>query len=95
MGFPLPVPASVNNTSRNNKWSGGVVGTTSATVPPATLTAVNGANALCVREFGADWRVAEFHDGYGWYFQAFGGVGDPTKRFWVHIKDQPNATCWH
>jgi hypothetical protein len=94
-GFPLPLPASVNNTSYYNKWSGGVVGTTSAKVPPKTLAGANGANDLCVKEFGADWRVAEFHDGWGWYFQAYGGVGDPLSRFWVHINDQPGATCWH
>jgi hypothetical protein len=92
VGFPLPRPASVNDTSPYNRWSGGVVGTTSSTVPPTTLV---GANTLCAKEFGADWRVAEFHDGWGWYFQAYGGVGDPTKRFWVHINDQPGATCWH
>jgi hypothetical protein len=90
-GFPLPVPVSVNDTSQYNKWSGGIVGTTSATVPPATLLAADG---LCTLEFGTDWRVAEFHDGWGWYFQAYGGVGDPTKRFWIHINDQPGATCW-
>lgn len=92
-GFPLPVPISVDNTKPNNRWSGGVVGTTAATVPPTTLTGPNGANAVCEKQFGPDWRVAQFHDGAGWYFQAYGGVGDPTKRFWVHIKDQPGI-CW-
>jgi hypothetical protein len=91
-GFPLPLPASVNNTRLHNKWSGGVVGTTSATVPPTTLA---DADALCVQEFGEDWRVAEFHDGWGWSFQAYGGVSDPSSRFWVHIDDQPDGTCWH
>jgi hypothetical protein len=86
-GFPLPIPAGE---SRYN-WSGGVVGTTRATVPPKTLA---GANALCAKEFGAAWRVAEFHDGGDLYFQANGSVGDPSKRFWVHINDQPGATCW-
>jgi hypothetical protein len=90
-GFPLPLPASVNNSNQYYKWSGGVVGTTSATVPPATLAA---ANTLCVQAFGADWRVAEFHDGWGWHFQAFGGVGNPAQSFWIHINDQPGATCW-
>ncbi|MES1245726.1 MAG: hypothetical protein ABUT39_29235 [Acidobacteriota bacterium] len=90
-GFPLPVPATVNNSDQYHRWSGGVVGTTGATVPPATLTA---ANDLCTKQFGADWRVAEFHDGWGWYFQAYGGVGDPSKRFWVHINDQPKGRCW-
>jgi hypothetical protein len=91
-GFPLPVPAEVNNSDLYHKWSGGVVGTTVPTVPPATLTA---ANALCAKAFGRAWRVAEFHDGWGWHFQAFGGVGAPGQNFWVHIDDQPGATCWH
>lgn len=91
-GFPLPLPAGVINTDKYDLWSGGVIGTTIPTVPPATLVA---ANALCAKAFGANWRVAEFHDGWGWGFQAYGGLGDPTKHFWVHIKDQPGATCWH
>lgn len=91
-GFPLPLPPSVDNSNQYYRWSGGIIGTTAATVPPPTLAAVN---ALCAQTFGADWRVAEHHDGWGWHFQAYGGVGDPAKRFWVHINDQPGATCWH
>ncbi|MFY9820544.1 MAG: hypothetical protein WAM82_04130 [Thermoanaerobaculia bacterium] len=91
-GFPLPPPASVDLTSIYHQWSGGVVGTTSAIVPPTTLAA---ANALCAQEFGEDWRVAEFHDGWGWYFQTYGGIGNGSSRFWVDIDDQPGATCWH
>lgn len=90
-GFPLPRPAGVSGANQNNLWSGGVVGTTGATVPPATLAA---ADAQCASVFGAGWRVAEFHDGWGWGFQAYGGVGSPASRFWVHINDQPGGTCW-
>jgi hypothetical protein len=86
----FPPPASVDNSSVYNRWSGGVVATTAPTVPPTNLTA---ADALCAKEFGSGWRVAEFHDGWGWAFQAYGGIGDPQARFWVHIKDQP-AHCW-
>jgi hypothetical protein len=91
-GFPLAVPMSVDNSNIYHKWAGGVVGTTKPKVPPATRAA---ANALCVQEFGPGWRVAEHHDGWGWHFQAFGGVGNPAQRFWVDINDQPGATCWH
>ncbi|HKV11307.1 MAG TPA: flagellar hook-length control protein [Thermoanaerobaculia bacterium] len=92
-GFPLPAPASVTqaNLGQNYRWSGGVIGTTKATVPPPTLAA---ADALCAQEFGAGWRVAEFHDGWGWNFQAYGSVGNPLQRFWVHINDQPGGRCW-
>lgn len=92
-GFPLPNPATVAsaNPDRYYRWSGGVIATTKPTVPPSTLAA---ANALCVQEFGAGWRVAEHHDGWGWNFQAYGGVGNPVRRFWIHIDDQPGALCW-
>src|ERR1700674_2714212 len=89
-GFPLPLPAGVDNTDRYHQWSGGIVGTTEATVPPTERAA---ANALCVEKFGEGWRVAEFHDGWGWHFQASGSVGDSHGRFWVDVNDQP-ATCW-
>lgn len=91
-GFPLPLPTGVNNSNQYYKWAGGVVATTAPVVPPPTLVA---ANAACAAQFGTDWRVAEFHDGWGWAFQAYGGVGDPSKRFWVHINNQPGATCWN
>lgn len=91
-GFPLPLPSTVNNSDQYYRWSGGVIATTAPLVPPATLAA---ANNVCSTQFGADWRVAEFHDGWGWAFQAYGGVGNPSDRFWVHINDQPNAICWH
>jgi len=90
-GFPLPLPATVVNSNQYYKWSFGVIGTTGDTVPPPTLAL---ANSRCVQVFGANWRVAEFHDGWGWNFQAYGGVGAPAKRFWVHINGQPGATCW-
>ena len=89
-GFPLPKPATVDASSRYNRWSGGVIGTTQATVPPKTLQE---AHALCEQEFGEHWRVAEHHDGWGWAFQAYGGVGDPNSRFWMDINDT-NGTCW-
>ena len=89
-GFPLPLPAGVDNTDIYHQWSGGIVGITEATVPPTDRAA---ANALCAEKFGEGWRVAEFHDGWGWHFQASGSVGDSHGRFWVDINDQP-STCW-
>jgi hypothetical protein len=90
-GFPLPVPVGMNNSDQYNRWAGGVIATTAPMVPPATLAA---ANAVCATTFGANWRLAEFHDGWGWAFRAYGGVGDPNQRVWLDINDQPGATCW-
>lgn len=89
-GFPLPPPAGFNNSDAYNKWVGGIIATTAPAAAPSTLTA---ANAACATAFGSDWRVAEFHDGEGWAFWAYGGVGNPSGRFRVHINDQP-ANCW-
>lgn len=89
-GFPLPPPAGFNNNDQYNKWAGGIIATTAPVAAPATL---GDANKACATAFGADWRVAEFHDGWGWAFWAYGASGDPSKRFRVHVNDQP-ANCW-
>ena len=91
-GFPLPLPAGLNNSDQYNKWAGGVIATTAPTAAPATVTA---ADAACVAAFGTDWRLAEFHDGWGWHFRAYGGVGNPTGKVWAHVNDQPAGTCFH
>jgi hypothetical protein len=91
-------------TSQNNMWAGGVVATTQPiagnqfthisllTTPPSD------ANSFCALQFGPGWRVAEFHDGWGWNFQAYGGTVSapavPSTHFWVHINDQQSANCW-
>jgi hypothetical protein len=90
-----PQPTSIVS-SPTNQWSGGLVGTT----PPYqgnSFKTLQDANNACIKEFNdKSWRVAEFHDGWGWNFQAYGNVGtSKPNRFWVHINDQtPAATCW-
>lgn len=92
--YGLPEPVSSPGINQYYTWSGGVVATTPPVAPAldgiATLT---DADALCAAEFGADFRAAEFHEGWGWNFLAYGNVGD-DPRFWVNIDDQANATCW-
>jgi hypothetical protein len=90
-GFPLLVPTGVDNSNQYHRWAGGVVQTTRPVAPPGLLAV---ADAFCAKEFGVGWRVAEFHDGWGWHFQAAKGGSDLAPRFWVHINDQPGATCW-
>ena len=93
-GFPLPVGLPVPN--EYNRWSGGVV----ATTPPHAGTFKDSAavTAYCKATFGDGWRVAEFHDGVYWNFQAYGGTVSaptvPSTRFWVHINDQKDGNCW-
>jgi hypothetical protein len=89
-----PQPTSTIVPNQNDQWSGGLVGTT----PPYagnSFPKLYDANQACRGEFkNSGWRVAEFHDGGGSNFQAYGNVGTKDKRFWVDINDQPGATCW-
>jgi Concanavalin A-like lectin/glucanases superfamily len=93
----FPLPAGVNNSNQYSLWSGGVVATT-APVAGNTFAHSTDATNYCVAQFGPTWRVAEFHDGAGWNFQAYGGTVSaptvPSTRFWAHINDQPAANCW-
>ncbi len=79
-----------------DKWSGGIIGTTSPMAAPDKLSI---ANAACTAEFGPGWRVAEHHDAHpgssGWAFSAYGNVGTQGKRFWTDIRNQPNGICWN
>lgn len=93
----LPKPASVTIPNKYHKWSGNIVGTTQPVAPAtAGLNTLSAANDFCAAEFGAGWQVASHHDGWGWYFKAYGNVGSSvdTKRYWVNIRDQQNGNCW-
>lgn len=80
------------------QWTGGVVATTPPVAPAtAGLSTIASASAdsYCASTFGPGWRVAEHHDGSGWNFHAYGGVGGVEEdRFWVHIDDQVDGNCW-
>lgn len=87
-----------------NGWAKGNIGLTPP-VPGTALTSLAAANNLCVATFGAGWRMGEHHDGGGgWQWTAYGNLNDlynvsvlpydATKRFWVHINDQP-GNCWN
>lgn len=82
-------------------WSGGTAALTSP-VQGLSLTSLTVANDLCATQFGAGYRMAEFHDGdptlwSGWDFWAEARNASITPfqntRFWVSINDQ-NANPW-
>lgn len=87
-------PAGIDVSDPYYLWSGGVVATTTPVAPAdAGLTTLEAVTEHCRAAFGQAWRIAEFHDGWGWNFLAYGNMGD-ADRVWVDILDQPNATCW-
>ena len=76
-------------------WANGGVGTTQPVSPwQSGLNTLSSANAYCAAQFAAGWRVAEFHDGWGWNFKSYGKIGDLVDRFWVNINDQSDGNCW-
>lgn len=76
-----------------NGWTGGHIATTHP-IQGSSLTSLQAAHQRCVDNFGAGWRMAEFHDGKGgWGWHAYGNIRQDT-RFWVHINDQP-SNCWN
>ncbi len=78
-------------TSTYTQWAAGNIAT-SRPVRGTALTSLALADRICEATFGEGWRMAEFHDGWGWGFVAFGHVR-ADSRFWVSIDDQP-ANCW-
>jgi len=93
----LPKPHNLSTPSHYHQWSGGVVATTPI-VSGNSFATVGEVDDFCRKHFGSGWRVAEFHDGWGWYFKAYGNVGNnfnySRRRFWVHINGQANGNCW-
>lgn len=85
----LPVPPGVTPTF-DAGWTGGNL-RLSTRVQGHLLTSRAAADAVCAAQFGAGWRMGEFHDGGGgwsWWAQ-----GDP-QRMWVAIDDQ-SANPWN
>ena len=78
-------------TSTYYSWAYGNIATT-LPIAGTSLTSLATADAYCAKSFGTGWRMAEFHDGWGWGFVANGHVRNDT-RYWVQIDDQP-ADCW-
>jgi hypothetical protein len=74
-----------------NQWAAGEVRLTKP-ILGIQLNSLMAANSLCAEYFGAGWRMAEFHDGWGWGFWAKGNISS-DERFWVYINDQ-RANCW-
>lgn len=86
----------------NNGWARGAVRATTA-VRGDVLTSQARGDQVCAQNFGAGWRLAEFHDGRygpgfalrgGWSFWAAAGQLIPGARYWVAINDQP-ANPWN
>lgn len=86
----LPKPVKLTE-ALDGRWSGGEVALLPG-VMGAELRSREQADGWCKTKFGKGWRMAEFHDGGGWGFQAQGEL-PRDARFWVAINDQ-RANSW-
>ena len=87
----LPKPESLMIESEYYQWSGGVIALTKP-VEGSRLTSLEEANRIIQEQLGPGWEMAEFHDGWGWNFWAYGDIAH-DQHFWVFINDQP-ANPW-
>ncbi len=92
-------PYGTNGINFSIGWSGGVVRGTPA-ISGSDINTREKANAFCQQNFGAAYRMADFHTGSmgtintdGWEFWAYGSL-EPNARFWVAINDQ-YANVWN
>lgn len=77
-------------------YRGWIRGTLASSAPTlgASLTSRATADGVCRAEFGAGYRMAEFHDADGgWSFVGANGGVDTSVRHWVAIDDEA-ANCW-
>lgn len=91
--LPASVAASQDHFKRI--WTGGTL----AATPPVrggAFRTIGEADAHCRRQFGSDWRVAEWHDGgVGWRFTALReGRSFARVRHWIDIRGAPHGACW-
>ncbi len=76
-------------------WMRGSLGATQP-VMGAILESAAATSALCEKELGAGWRMAEFVEGSGvWALQGRRGLGlGGNNRYWVHAAGK-GANCWN
>jgi hypothetical protein len=92
-------PYGSNGVNFSVGWSGGIVRGTPA-ISGNDINTREKANAFCQQNFGAAYRMADFHTGSmgtfntdGWEFWAYGSL-EPNARYWVAINDQA-ANVWN
>lgn len=90
-GQPLPKVPDKLRDEIQLQWSGGTVKLGPA-VLGVQLESQAAGNQFCEQEYGAGWRMAEFHDGQGWRLWAKGPLENFT-RYWVAVRDK-KANCW-
>ena len=90
----LDAPAGADP-SHYQGWVHGSLGATEP-VMEAVLESAAAASAVCEKELGPGWRMAEFVEGSGgWGMQGQRGLGlTGNNRYWVHAQGK-NANCWN
>ncbi len=87
------VPTGMTKAGLEDGFAAG--GTVRMSVPVAAsqFRTISAANAYCTAQFGADWRILEYHDASGGGIITYSDVA-PKTRAWVDVQDQRYGNCW-
>jgi hypothetical protein len=86
-------PADLAKAGLNDAaFVGGQVRTTTPVAAAQFPTRV-AADAFCVSQFGAGWRVLSYQEGGGGTVISRSVIA-PRTRLWIDIADQPRGRCW-
>ena len=87
------VPGGLEKVGLGQGYSpGGEVRATSP-IAASTFATRGDADRYCTGQFGAGWRILEYHDGAGGAIATYSDIA-PKSRLWVDVSDQRYANCW-
>ncbi len=87
------VPANLNQAGLGAGYAtGGEVRATPAIAASGFQTRTD-ADRYCSAQFGAGWRILEYHDGSSGAIVTYSAIA-PMTRLWVDVRDQRYANCW-
>ena len=87
------VPAGLDKSGLGEGYrTGGEIRATKPVIAASLATRAD-ADRYCQAQFGAGWRILEYHDGAGGAIITNSTIA-PKTRLWVDVSDQRYANCW-
>ena len=87
------VPAGLEAAGLGQGYSPGGEVRITRPVAADTFTARADVDRFCSGQFGAGWRILEYHDGAGGAIATYSDIA-PKTRAWIDVSDKRYANCW-
>lgn len=87
------VPSGIEEAGLGQGYGAGGEVRTTAPVAAGNFATRPAADSYCAGQFGAGWRVLEYHDGSGGAIATYSNIA-PKTRVWIDVSDQRYANCW-